>query len=228
MRPERVLIIEDEEDVRTALRLLLEQAGFEALETPLGREGLRLFHTKQADLIVLDIGLPDLTGWEVLERIRDLSDVPVLMLTARGLETEKVRGLQSGADDYVTKPFNNAELVARVRALLRRHVADQPETVYDDGRLYVDLARRVVKVDHEEVSVSSLEFRILATFVRHPGQVLSVEQLLSHAWNDPEAYGPDRVKFAIGRLRRKLGWSDPGTSPIQSVRGFGYRYRPAA
>ena len=230
MQPERILIIEDETDVRAALRILLERSGLDTIEAATGRDGLRLFHARRPDLIVLDIGLPDMDGWTVLERIRDLSDVPVLMLTARGLETEKIRGLQSGADDYVTKPFSNAEVVARVQALLRRASGrrDDKLEVYDDGRLFVDLAGRVVRVADEEVVLTSLEFRLLATLVRHAGNVLSPEQLLEHAWNDPDAIGPDRVKFAVGRLRRKLGWDDPATSPIQAVRGIGYRYRPAA
>lgn len=228
--PERVLVIEDEVDVRTALRILLEKSGLTILEAAAGREGLRTFHERRPDLVVLDIGLPDMDGWAVLERIRDISEVPVLMLTARGLESEKVRGLQSGADDYVTKPFSNSELAARVHALLRRAAPARPETleVFDDGRLFVDLRGRVVRVDGEEVAVTSLEFRLLATLVRHAGNVLSPEQLLEHAWNDPDAIGPDRVKFAVGRLRRKLGWGDTATSPIEAVRGLGYRYRRAA
>jgi DNA-binding response OmpR family regulator len=230
MAADRVLVIEDEPDVRTALGLLLKQAGLTTLDAAAGREGLRLFHERRPDLVILDVGLPDMDGWTVLERIRDLSDIPVIMLTARGLETEKVRGLQSGADDYVTKPFSNAELVARVQALLRRAVAVRPESLdlYDDGHLFVDLVGRVVRVGDQEIAVTSLEFRLLATLVRHAGNVLSPEQLLAHAWNDPEAIGPDRVKFAVGRLRRKLGWTDPSSSPIEAVRGIGYRYRPAA
>jgi DNA-binding response OmpR family regulator len=224
-----VLIVEDEPDLRTALRVLFRQAGLESIEAATGRQGLRLFHERRPRLIVLDIGLPDMDGWTVLERVRDLSEVPVLLLTARGLESDKVRGLQDGADDYVTKPFSNAELMARVQALLRRAAATRPDfpEVYDDGRLFVDVAGRVVRVEGEEVPLTSLEFRLLSTLVIHVGNILSPEQLLEHAWNDPEAIGPDRVKFAVGRLRRKLGWEDPATSPIEAVRGLGYRYRRA-
>lgn len=224
-----VLIVEDEPDLRTALRVLFRQAGLEPLEAATGRDGLRLFHDRRPGLVVLDIGLPDLDGWTVLERVRDLSDVPVLLLTARGLDSDKVRGLQEGADDYVTKPFSNAELMARVQALLRRAGTARPDIpeVFDDGRLFVDLAGRVVRVDGTEVRLTSLEFRLLSTLVVHAGQILSPEQLLEHAWNDPEAIGPDRVKFAVGRLRRKLGWEDPATSPIEAARGLGYRYRRA-
>jgi len=222
-----VLLIEDEPDVRMALRILLQRAGIETIEAGVGRDGLRLFHQKRPAAVILDVGLPDIDGWEVLERIRDLSDVPVLLLTARGLEAEKVRGLQAGADDYVTKPFSNAELVARVQAILRRAKPTQTEAdIYDDGALYIDFGGRIVRVDDQDVSLTPLEFRVLAVLVRYPGNVLSHEQLLEQAWNDPMGIGPDRVKYTVSRLRKKLGWGDAHQSPIQAVRGVGYRYRP--
>lgn len=223
------LLIEDEPDVRLALRILLQRAGLETAEAAAGRDGLRLFHERRPDVVILDVGLPDIDGWGVLERIRDMSDVPVLMLTARGLEAEKVRGLAGGADDYVTKPFSNAELVARIQALLRRARASGDGSVVDtyvDARLTVDFAGRRVEVDGVEVAVTPTEYRLLGTLVRHAGMVLSPEQLLEQAWKDPLGIGPDRVKFAVSRLRRKLGWDEPASSPIEAVRGFGYRYNP--
>ena len=180
--------------------------------------------------MVLDIGLPTLDGWAVLERIRDLSDVPVLILTAHGNEADKVRGLHGGADDYLTKPFGNRELAARVEALLRRPRTEQPQAeVYDDGRLVVRLDIREVSVRGARVAMTPTEFRLLAALVRHPGQTLSAEQLLELAWNDPLGVGPERVKFGVMRLRRKLGpgTGEPGAS-IEAVRGFGYRYVPPA
>lgn len=228
---DRVLVIEDEPDVRTALRIVLGRAGLETAEAAAGREGLRIFHEQRPALVILDIGLPDIDGWGVLERIRDMSEVPVLMLTARGLEHEKVRGLQSGADDYVTKPFSNAELVARVQALLRRAAPASgtgiEDQAFDDGSVRIDFAGRSVEVDEAAVAVTPLEFRLLATLVRHRGTVLSPQQLLEQAWNDPLGIGPERVKFAVARLRRKLGWEHIDTCPIETVRGFGYRYRTA-
>jgi DNA-binding response OmpR family regulator len=163
----------------------------------------------------------------VLERLRDVSDVPVLVLTAHGQETDKVRGLRSGADDYLTKPFANAELLARVEALLRRasNAATWASQVYDDGLLNLDPTGRRAYVDGEEVRLTPTEFRLLNALVRHAGAVLSPNQLLAQAWDDPTGIGQERVKFAVLRLRRKLGWTDPETSPIESVRGFGYRYR---
>ena len=222
----RILLIEDDPDIALAVQSVLDGAGFTVGTADDGRAGLRAFHERRPGLVVLDIGLPGLDGWEVLERIRDMSDIPVLMLTAHNLESDKVRGLRSGADDYLTKPFGNQELLARVQALLRRNRSDEPEPeVYDDGRLRVCFASREVLADAAPVSLTPLEFRLLAALIRHAGQVLSPEQLLEQAWNDPLGIGPDRVKFSILRLRKKLGWR-AADSPIQAVRGFGYRYLP--
>ncbi len=222
----RILLIEDDPDIALAVRTVLGGAGFDVGTAHDGRGGVRAFHDRRPNLVLLDIGLPGMDGWQVLERIRDMSDVPVLMLSAHGLEIDKVRGLRSGADDYLTKPFGNQELLARVQALLRRNRNQKPEQeVYDDGRLQVRFASREVLADSAPVPLTPIEFRLLAALVRHAGQVLSQEQLLEQAWNDPLMVGPDRVKFSILRLRRKLGWQ-AADSPIQAVRGFGYRYLP--
>ena len=222
----RILVIEDDTDVARALSTVLEKAGFDVVAAANGRDGLRVFHGKRPGLVVLDIGLPVLNGWQVLERIRDMSDVPVLILTAHGLEMDKVRGLRSGADDYLTKPFGNMELLARVQALLRRpRNPERQAESYDDGRLQVHYATREVFADSKPVALTPTEFRLLTALVRRPGQVLSPGQLLDEAWQDPLGVGPERVKFSVMRLRRKLGWTDSAT-PIQAVRGFGYRYAP--
>jgi len=213
----RVLVVEDDKDISLGIRTVLGRNGFDVMSSADGKDGLRVFHDSRPDLVVLDIGLPTLDGWAVLERIRDLSDVPVLILTAHGNESDKVRGLHNGADDYLTKPFSNRELAARLEALLRRPRTGQPQAeVYDDGSLQVNLGSREVRVDGE-----------LIALIRHPGQTLTPDQLLKLAWNDPLGIGPDRVKFGIMRLRRKLGRDSGGSglgSSIQAVRGFGYRY----
>jgi DNA-binding response OmpR family regulator len=225
----RVLVIEDDKDISLSIRTVLSRNGFEVTSEADGKEGLRAFHTAKPDLVILDIGLPTLDGWSVLERIRDLSDAPVLILTAHGRESEKVRGLHAGADDYLTKPFGNSELAARVEALLRRpRSAQPPAEVFDDGNLQVHLEAHEVNVNGQPVTLTPTEYRLLAALVKHPGQVLSPEQLLKLAWNDPFGVGPDRVKFGVMRLRRKLSQNaspgrDPGSS-IEAVRGFGYRY----
>jgi DNA-binding response OmpR family regulator len=190
---------------------------------------VRRFHQDHPDIVILDVGLPDLDGWQVLERIRDMSDVPVLILTARGTERDKVRGLNSGADDYLTKPFSRVELLARIQAISRRQVSRRdPVTTFDDGTLQVDFAHQEVTLDGAAVILTPTEYRLLATLARHQGQVLSSDQLIELAWDDPSGLAPSRVKYAVLRLRRKLGWDDADDSRIETVRGFGYRYRARA
>jgi DNA-binding response OmpR family regulator len=155
-----------------------------------------------------------------------MSDTPVLMLTARSTDLDKVRGLNAGADDYLTKPFSRVELLARLQAISRRHVSrGQPVTSFEDFEVRVDFVHQSVTVDGESVVLTPTEYRLLATLVRHQGQVLSPDQLIELAWDDPTGLGPSRVKYAVLRLRRKLGWGEQEASPIETVRGFGYRYR---
>ena len=225
MNRPRVLVIDDEADVRGLVRDLLERAGYDVSDAADGREGLRSFFESRPDAVVLDVTMPGFDGWMTLERIRDLSDVPVLMLTARAQELEKVRGLKAGADDYVTKPFGRQEFLARMEALLRRR-GDRADAVdrYDDPAISIDFDRREVTVDDEAVTLTPLEFRLLATFVAHPTQVLSPDQLLELAWRDGST-SRDQVKLYVGYLRRKLGARG---ELVETVRGFGYRYRRPA
>lgn len=222
-----VLVVEDDPDIRDLLKALLSREGYSVEEASSGRGGLKTFHQSRPGLVILDLGLPDLDGWQVLERIRDMSDVPVLVLTARGAERDKVRGLNSGADDYLTKPFSRVELLARLQAIRRRQSASaarEPKFVFDDGRLSIDFEGQQVTLDGELLVMTPTEFRLLSSLVRHSGQILSPTQLLELAWDDPSGLAPSRVKYAILRLRKKLGWEDTATSPIETVRGFGYRY----
>lgn len=219
-----ILIIEDEADIRLTLSVLLRRAGLQALEAADGRSGLRLLHERRPDCVIVDIGLPDIDGWQVLGRIRDVTNVPVMMLTARHLEAEKVRGLQAGSDDYLTKPFGNLELIARVRALLRRAHSTEPVDVYVDELLVVDPASHRVAVEGREVELTAIEFRLLHGLIRSAPQVLSPVQLLEMAWSDPTGTGPDRVKYVVHRLRRKMGFVNAEASPIRAVRGVGYTY----
>jgi DNA-binding response OmpR family regulator len=170
--------------------------------------------------------MPGLDGWKTLERIRELSDVPVVMLTAKATELEKTRGLRAGADDYVTKPFGRQELLARVEALLRRTGARAaaPE-VYSDAFLTIDFAQRTVTAGGQPVDLTPLEFRLLAAFVRHPNQVLTHDQLLELVWGDEHA-AREQVKLYVGYLRKKLCPDAPDSAPIETRRGFGYSYRP--
>jgi DNA-binding response OmpR family regulator len=224
----RILVVDDDDDIRGLLRALLERAGHEVSEASDGRAGLRELYTGSPDLVILDVAMPGLDGWATLERIRDVTDVPVLMLTARDAELERVRGLKGGADDYVVKPFGRQELVARVEALLRRpRSGGAAEDTYADSRLSISFARRSVRYDEREIVLTPLEYRLLSAFVRHPNQVLSHDQLRELAWGDSVSTSRDEVKLYVGYLRRKLAPDAPGGTPIETVRGFGYRYRPA-
>ena len=229
MNGSTVLVVDDEADVRGLLRELLERAGATVREAVDGREALKLLYDVRPDLIVLDVMMPELDGWATLERVRDLTDVPVLMLTARGEELEKVRGLRAGADDYVTKPFGRQELLARCASLLRRATVTHPpeRESLDDGLITIDVANAEVTVRGTPVALTPLEFRLLTTFARNPDQVLTRDQLLELVWGDSAMVAGDQVKLYVGYLRRKL---EPALgedeSPIETVRGFGYRYRP--
>jgi DNA-binding response OmpR family regulator len=228
MSESRVLVIDDDDDIRNLVRTLVERTGATVHDAPNGKEGLREFHSWRPDLVVLDVNMPEMDGWNVLERIRDMSEVPVLMLTARGEELERVRGLQSGADDYVVKPFGKQELVARIQALLRRAArgSGEPEAeTYADSFVSIDWGQARVTVGDREVQLTPLEFRLLSTFVRNPRQVLSREQLLELVWGDAFGVGGDQVKLYVGYLRRKLDPEAAESVPIETVRGFGYRYK---
>jgi DNA-binding response OmpR family regulator len=220
-----ILIADDDADIRGLIVGLLERAGFRVLQAANGRDALRLLYAHHPAAVVLDVTMPALDGWQVLERIREVSDVPVLMLTAKGEELDRVRGLRAGADDYVSKPFGRLELLARIEALLRRargrvEVAES----YSDDLLEVDFEQRRVLVRGERAPLTPLEFRLLGAFLHHPGQVLSRDQLLELAWGDPSTRSADEVKLYVGYLRRKLDAAAGAGSAIETVRGFGYRY----
>jgi len=230
MKAARVLVVDDEPDIRQLVAHLLSRSGHEVTEAENGRAALRALHASPPDLVLLDVSMPELDGWQTLERIRDLSDVPVLMLTARGDELERVRGLQAGADDYVVKPFGRQELLARVQALLRRAAARGPSERpdgYVDGALEIDFQQRAVTYRDRGVALTPLEFKLLSAFVRHPRQVLSRDQLLELVWGDAYGVSGDQVKLYVGYLRRKLDPDRPDAVPIETVRGFGYRYTPS-
>jgi DNA-binding response OmpR family regulator len=224
----KVLIVEDDDDLRDLVRTVLEREGMATIEAADGREGLRQFYEQRPRLVILDIGLPGLNGWQVLERLRELGDVPVLILTANADELDKVRGLRGGADDYVTKPFGRQELIARIEALLRRAGDSQMrDEVHSDGLIEIDFAQRRVTLRDRDVGLTPTEFRLLAALVRHPNQVLSQDQLLEMAWGDSANRSRQQVKLYIGYLRRKLREA-ADEDPIETVRGFGYKYRPRA
>lgn len=223
-----VLVVEDDEDVRTLVGTRLRRAGYNVIVAADGLEGLRQFYGNRPDLVILDVAMPVMDGWQVLERIREVSSVPILMLTAMSEERDKVRGLRGGADDYISKPFAGEELLARVEAALRR-AAIQPEESavndYRDAELAIDFLRHEVLVRGEAVNLSPTEFRLLGALTRSAGQVLSQDQLLDHVWGEEYAESLDVVRLYIGYLRRKIELDSRNPRLIETVRGFGYRYR---
>jgi DNA-binding response OmpR family regulator len=224
----KILVADDDPDIRELVGDLLDREGHLVIRAEDGQQALRAFFDHRPDVVVLDVAMPHLDGWQVLQRIRELSRTPVLMLTAHGQEMDKVRGLRAGADDYVTKPFGRQELLARIDVLGRR-VAETDEAapafeVDQHGALVVDHAQRLAKVGEDELRLTPLEFRLLAAFSRHPQQVLSADQIIDHVWGDGFT-AQDQVKLLVGRLRRKLA-GHLADGAIETVRGFGYRFNP--
>ncbi|MFI7315909.1 response regulator transcription factor [Streptomyces venezuelae] len=225
-----LLVVEDDPDLGLALRTVLDRAGYETVLAEDGQTALRLLFAERPALMILDLVLPGLDGWEVLDRTRDMTDLPVLILSGRTSPAERVRGLRAGADDYLTKPFDTQELLARIEALLRRSRPDQWRGDYVEAGLRMVPERRSAVWQGREVRLSDIEYRLLQVLVRNRGRVVTNEQLLDLVWDSPDGSGRERVKFAVLRLRRRL-LSVPEASgvedPVESVRGVGYRYRGA-
>jgi two-component system KDP operon response regulator KdpE len=223
----RVLVIDDEAQIRRFLDIGLRAEGYQVLLAATGQEGLGLAATQSPDVIVLDIGLPDREGHEVLREIRTWSEVPVLMLSVRDSESEKVRALDQGANDYVTKPFGIQELMARLRVLLRQGAkggqADAPVR-YDDGSLVIDLARREVLLDGTPVALTRKEFAVLSLLVRHPGRVVSQQQILRDVWGATHTQDTHYLRIVMGKLRLKLGDDPSAPRWLKTEPGVGYRF----
>jgi DNA-binding response OmpR family regulator len=220
-----VLVIDDSETVRATVSERLERGGYSVASAGNGREGLRRLYEIKPDVVLLDVVMPELDGWKTLELIRDVSDVPVIMLTSRDSELERVRGLRGGADDYMGKPFSPAELSARIEAVLRRSgEKSEAKEVFDDGTVCIDFAARSVVVRGESVSLTPLEFRLLSVLTEHAGQVLSRLQLIDLVWGRSYESSGDPVKIYIGYLRKKIEENPQEPRLIETVRGFGYRY----
>jgi DNA-binding response OmpR family regulator len=225
-----ILLVDDEDSVRKVLAFPLERDGYTVVQAADGEEALRQFAEQSIDLVVLDIMLPRLDGLEVCKRLRASSSVPIIMLTARDDELDKVLGLELGADDYITKPFSIREFRSRVRALLRRAAipgAAQAgdETIERDG-LKVDVARRDVDVDGRAVQLTYVEFELLRTLAASPGRVFSREMLLQALWGGADYREPRTIDVHVRHLREKLERDPSEPEFILTVRGVGYRFRP--
>jgi DNA-binding response OmpR family regulator len=224
----RILLVDDEQSIQTLLSYPLRKDGYHVTSALDGGEALQRFEEGRFDLVILDLMLPRLDGVEVCRQLRSHSQVPIIMLTAKGSETDKVAGLEVGADDYITKPFSMREFRSRVKAALRRSRMGgeaATEEAIESGELTIDFGRRMVTLGNDEIRVTYVEFEILGALARSPGRVLTRETLLEHVWGDSEYRDPRTVDVHIRHLREKLE-SDPKEPEfLFTVRGVGYRFK---
>ncbi len=223
-----VVLVEDDSQIRRFLRMTLPHHGFRLVEAGTAAEGLREAEARQPDLLILDLGLPDLDGLEVIRRLREWSEIPILVLSARGQERDKIAALDAGADDYVTKPFGVGELLARIRVVLRRSLRmgqreQDPGEPFVLGDLQVDLVHRRVTLAGQEIHVTPIEYRLLVTLIKYAGKVVTQRQLLTQVWGPAYAEQAQYLRVYMGQLRRKLE-ADP-TRPryLLTEQGVGYR-----
>ncbi len=225
-----ILLVDDEDSIQTLLTYPLERDGYRVVQARDGEEALRRFADEDVDLVVLDVMLPRLDGLEVCKRLRSASSVPIIMLTARGEELDKVLGLELGADDYITKPFSIREFRSRVRALLRRaasqHVERDRDEVIQRGELRIDIPRRTVHIRNESVQLTFIEFEMLTLLASSPGVVFSRRELLERLRGSADYREPRTIDVHVRHLREKIE-RDPGNPElILTIRGAGYRFRP--
>src|SRR3954471_8530595 len=227
----RILLVDDEQSIQTLLSYPLRKEGYHVTSALDGSEALQRFDEGRFDLVVLDLMLPRRDGVEVCRELRARSQVPIIMLTAKGSESDKVAGLEVGADDYITKPFSMREFRSRVKAALRRsRMGGEPdgEETIDHGELKIDFGRRMVTLREEEIKVTYVEFEILSALAHHPGQVYTREMLLGRVWGDAAYRDPRTIDVHIRHLREKLEADPKAPEYIFTVRNVGYRFRDDA
>jgi two-component system KDP operon response regulator KdpE len=220
----RILVVDDEPQIRRALRTSLEAHGYEVRAAGTGEEAVVAAAEEAPDLVVLDLGLPDLDGTAVIERIRSFSEVPVIVLSVRDRQADKVGALDAGADDYVTKPFDMGELLARARAALRRRHAEPEEAQVAFGGLAVDLGRRLVTIDGERIHLTKTEYALLEAMVTNPGKLLTHQWLLRQVWGPGYQAESHYLRVYVRSLRRKLGDQAAAPRLILTEPGVGYRW----
>jgi two-component system KDP operon response regulator KdpE len=218
-----ILIVEDDPQIRRFLRVSLTAEDYRLHESTTAEDGLAQAAARQPDLILLDLGLPDRDGLEVIREVRQFSQVPIVILSARGQEKDKIAALDLGADDYVGKPFGVGELLARIRAALRRAIPAAPDELFCFGPVEVDLDKRIVRVDGEEVHLTPNEYKLLQVFIRHPGKVLTQRQLLNEVWGPNHTEQAQYLRVYIAQLRRKLERNPARPKHLQTEPGVGYR-----
>jgi two-component system KDP operon response regulator KdpE len=218
-----ILLVEDDPQIRRFLRAALDADGYRLLEAVTAEEGSAQAAARQPDLILLDLGLPDRDGLDVIRGVRKWGKIPILVLSARGQEKDKIAALDLGADDYVAKPFAVGELLARIRAALRRSTAAAPGTIVRFGAVEVDLDKRVVRVDAQEVHLTPNEYKLLQVLIQHAGKVLTQRQLLNEVWGPQHTEQAQYLRVYIAQLRRKLERNPARPRHLHTEPGVGYR-----
>jgi two-component system, OmpR family, KDP operon response regulator KdpE len=227
-QPIRVLVVDDEPQIRRLLRVSLTAKGYHLIEAGTGEQALTRAATEHPDLVVLDLGLPDMDGQEVVRRLREWTTVPIIVLSVRDRENDKVEAFDRGADDYVTKPFGMSELMARMRAALRHRLqAETRDPVFCSGALVVDLVRRLVTVAGREIKLTPKQYDLLRVLVAHAGKVLTHQQLLRQVWGPGYSEESQYLRVYVGQLRQKIEPDPTRPSYILTEPGVGYRLRDA-
>jgi len=227
MQNKKILIIDDDAQLRRLMEYPLSKEGADIVVAVNGKDGLRQFYSEKPDLVILDIMMPEMDGWETCKNIRQLSDVPIMLVTALGKEEDIIRGLDIGADDYITKPFMVKVLVARVRAALRRAnlvPESESKTTYSDDYLTVDVESHRIFADGEPVKLTATEFRLLAYLLENAGRVMSFHQILENVWGWDYVGDDNYIRVYIWHLRKKIEKDSKKPEYIQNIQGIGYRF----
>lgn len=222
---ENILIIDDEVQIRKLLKITLENSGYKVFESENAKNGLLELSNTRPSLIILDLGLPDEDGLRLLKKIREFSDIPVIILSVRNSESDIICALDSGADDYITKPFNTGELLARIRACLRHSQTEQKNPIFSNGNIAVDFSTREVKKNGKIIKLTSTEFSLLAVFIRNSGKVLTHNYLLKEIWGKPYSDETQYVRVFIAQLRKKLEDNPARPEMFVTESGVGYRMK---
>lgn len=222
-RGTRILVLDDEISIRRFLRISLESHDYQVLEAKTGAEGVEMAAMQRPELIVLDLGLPDMGGIDVLKKIREWSAVPVIVLTVRDAESDKVSALDAGADDYLTKPFSVPELLARIRVALRHAHPEEETPIFRSGPLEIDRSARIVRVDGEEIRLTATEYEILRLLVKYAGKVVTHSQILKEVWGPESLEHTHYLRVYVGQLRKKLRPTPNSTELIMTEPSVGYR-----
>jgi two-component system, OmpR family, KDP operon response regulator KdpE len=225
----KILLVEDEQQIRRYLRVTLGTNGYKLIEAERGEEGLAIAGTEKPDLVILDLGLPDMDGLDFAKRLREWTSTPILVLSARGQEEDKISALDAGADDYLTKPFGTGELLARIRVALRhadRGSNDSTDSSFSFGNISVDLAKRIITKAGEEVHLTPIEYKLFVILVKHAGKVITQRQLLREVWGQGYSEENHYLRVYMGQIRHKLEDDPARPKYIITEPGVGYRLRP--